>query len=363
MSANEPAEAPSPDFVRAALALHDAGHRVLPTLATKEPHPFARPFAWMFSRPPTREWVGVAFIQPNVAGIGLLTGFAFDVLDVEADALDWLDGRQLPVTPCVRTQGGGMHFYFAPGVLRNTVIADGLRKIGEVRSRGWYVVAPPSRGECGSYAWEAGRALGEVPLGQPPAWLVELVSPGSRRSHGGAGAAPPLRPPVTPPSPVSRSYASRSEEDCALARRLHLAGVSPAAIIDRIAERPAAFDRGAHGLAYAERTVASATSWADEQLAAAEAAAFPAVVTRVEKRDERRWFVTFKVMRASGEAQVHRLLDWPVTARSQLVWGHLCGAVGCDDAVHPRELIGRRLRVELTADGRLIKRFFALEES
>jgi hypothetical protein len=110
------------------------------------------------------------------ANIGLATGHAFDVLDV-----DGLEGaqaiRELAAThglhssgPLVHTGGGGWHFYLAPTGLGN-VSPAGLVHV-DWRGRGGYVVAPPSRHASGfSYQWIPGRTL-EVAPGQVPVVLL-----------------------------------------------------------------------------------------------------------------------------------------------------------------------------------------------
>jgi hypothetical protein len=110
------------------------------------------------------------------ANIGLATGHAFDVLDVDGPA-----GAQaiqeLATThglhssgPLVRTGGGGWHYYLAPTGLGN-VQPQGLEHV-DWRGRGGYVVAPPSRHASGQpYQWIPGRTL-EVSPGEVPAVLL-----------------------------------------------------------------------------------------------------------------------------------------------------------------------------------------------
>lgn len=92
------------------------------------------------------------------ANIGLATGIAFDVFDVDAGGeVGWrklmdatADGR-MPSSPTVRT-GHGEHRYFLP-------VQGGGNRVGFVskcdwRARGGYVIAPPSVHPTGDrYAW------------------------------------------------------------------------------------------------------------------------------------------------------------------------------------------------------------------
>lgn len=112
------------------------------------------------------------------------------VLDVdgpagEAALGDWLDCRRLSLPPTCRTRtgGGGLHYWWrvdsrAP---RNRV---GLLRCVDVRSRGGYVVLPPSVHASGRrYELEA-----DVPIAVAPAWLLDLVAP----------PPPPAPPPAHP---------------------------------------------------------------------------------------------------------------------------------------------------------------------
>jgi putative DNA primase/helicase len=112
------------------------------------------------------------------ANIGIATGASSGlvVLDVDpgsggdcslARLLEQHGG--LPETPCVRTGGGGLHFYFAHpgGVVRNS--AGKLGRGIDVRGDGGYIVAPPSTHICGErYVWAT--ACAPVAL---PAWLID----------------------------------------------------------------------------------------------------------------------------------------------------------------------------------------------
>jgi Bifunctional DNA primase/polymerase, N-terminal len=134
------------------------------------------------------------------ANIGLATGHAFDVLDVDgptgAHAIQELAAAQglHSSGPLVRTGGGGWHYYLAPTGLGNASPA-GLAHVGW-RGRGGYVVAPPSRHASGHpYQWVLGRDL-QTPLGEvPPPLRARLEHRAPQRSVGPVelavtGAAP-----------------------------------------------------------------------------------------------------------------------------------------------------------------------------
>jgi Bifunctional DNA primase/polymerase, N-terminal len=142
------------------------------------------------------------------ANIGLATGHAFDVLDVDGPAGAQAI-REVAAThglassgPLVRTGGGGWHYYLAPTGLGNTSPA-GLEHV-DWRGRGGYVVAPPSCHTSGHpYQWVSGRGLA-IPLAEVPAPLrarlerrppqrsyspVELPAPGTAPGDRYARAA------------------------------------------------------------------------------------------------------------------------------------------------------------------------------
>jgi Bifunctional DNA primase/polymerase, N-terminal len=114
------------------------------------------------------------------ANIGLRTGVAFHVLDI--DEPDGGDTMRALVTehgrprrgPTAHTPSGGWHVYFWPPartVGNRARFVDGCDWRGE---RG-YVVAPPSIGaDCYPYVWA--RTL-DVPLPDVPDWLLDLLDP------------------------------------------------------------------------------------------------------------------------------------------------------------------------------------------
>ena len=113
------------------------------------------------------------------ANIGLATGHAFDVLDVDGPAgvhaIRTLASTHGLVSsgPLVRTGGGGWHYYLAPTGLGNVQPA-GLDHV-DWRGHGGYVVAPPSRHASGHpYQWIPGRTLEVSPGEVPPVLLARL---------------------------------------------------------------------------------------------------------------------------------------------------------------------------------------------
>lgn len=97
-------------------------------------------------------------VQPT-ANIGLATGIAFDVLDVDmyvpGAALRWADLRDSGVLPTahgiVSTARGGLHVYLRPTGEAN---AANVFPGADYRGKGGYVVGPPSRlDDAHPWAW------------------------------------------------------------------------------------------------------------------------------------------------------------------------------------------------------------------
>lgn len=106
------------------------------------------------------------------ANIGGATGFVFDVLDIdEGGEESLLKFAPLGVTPESMTPSGGTHLFMSPSVLplKNSVrFAPGL----DFRTKGGYVVLPPSKNVNGGWKWKV--RLGE-PMVEVPMWIVQAV--------------------------------------------------------------------------------------------------------------------------------------------------------------------------------------------
>lgn len=129
-----------------------------------------------------REW----WTERPRANIGVRTGVVCDVLDIDAhhdgcqSLVELLDEHGcLPSGPSASTPRGGVHLYFAPTGLPNTV---NIRQGIDWRGANGYVVVPPSTRSEGAYEW--GLRPSEFPLLAAPAWLVDL-HPQSRRAQPG----------------------------------------------------------------------------------------------------------------------------------------------------------------------------------
>jgi hypothetical protein len=165
----------------------------------------ARVLAWWTSHP---------------LAIGLATGHAFDVLDVDGPAGEQAI-RALAAEyglhssgPLVRTGGGGWHYYLAPTGLGNAHPRD-LPHV-DWRGRGGYVVTPPSRHRSGlPYRWVAGRDL-DTPPGQVPSVLLKRLE-----------RQPPHRPTAPVVVPVAGDCPGDRYARAALATELARVAAAP----------------------------------------------------------------------------------------------------------------------------------------
>src|SRR5262245_30604667 len=132
------------------------------------------------------------------ANVGLPTGTENGFWVCEADTIKGhgIDGiaslraleqqhATLPPTLMAESPSGSLHYYFRqPDGIKITnstsMVAPGV----DVKGEGGMVIAPPSVRHDGVYRWR-----NELPIADPPAWLVQLVTAASRqrenRSNGG----------------------------------------------------------------------------------------------------------------------------------------------------------------------------------
>lgn len=116
------------------------------------------------------------------ANVGLPTGIAFDVVDIEAEHIERFEamctehGVDLEDFPRARSGRGGLHIYVAP-----TGLGSPIPGLGDLKGKGGYVVAPPSSLVLGkAYQWIK-EPDGTFP--PCPAFLLKLVG-GPRHDKG-----------------------------------------------------------------------------------------------------------------------------------------------------------------------------------
>lgn len=212
-----------------ALSYLRRGWSIIPVGADKRPvHVGDGYLSWRqfqgrrMSEAEARSWWDV----PEPPGIGVVCGkiSGLIVLDVEelGVRLRTFEGK-LPTTLTAVSQSGGLHYYFRwrPERLRH-VWSDGDQRLADVKADGGYVVAPPTRGEKGDYAWVERAELAELPT-----MFDAMPEVSQRKASAGhdAGTIPTAtHPPLCVPGRADGP--SRSERLMAIARRVISAGGS-----------------------------------------------------------------------------------------------------------------------------------------
>jgi hypothetical protein len=115
------------------------------------------------------------------AGAAIPTGPYTKVLGVDADsigAIEWLEQRGMPETWLTRTPRG-LHYYFrhprTEYPIRNSVgeIAPGV----DIRGEGGMLIAAGTRRPDGfEYHWDPSHSPADLPLADPPQWLLKALA-------------------------------------------------------------------------------------------------------------------------------------------------------------------------------------------
>jgi hypothetical protein len=121
-------------------------------------------------------------VAPN-ANIAVVTG---DVVALDVDprhggdeTLARLEHQygELPTTWRSLTGGGGEHILFSAPTTPIYNSADQLGRGLDIRGRGGYIVAPPSRHISGrAYAWSVDHHPADIPLAPLPNWIAEIAA-------------------------------------------------------------------------------------------------------------------------------------------------------------------------------------------
>jgi hypothetical protein len=135
------------------------------------------PWKELQNRPPTNEEILEWSRRFPHAGGGIPTGPATGLLVIDADSADAIEAleiRGMPETVCVRTQRGLHYWLRYPdfGVCNSACeLGTGI----DVRGRGGQVVAVGTHRPDTNfvYHYDAGHALGELPIADPPDWLID----------------------------------------------------------------------------------------------------------------------------------------------------------------------------------------------
>ncbi len=148
------------------------------------------PWARLQEVPPdldaVRRW-WTAWPDANLAvicGQSTAGGWRLIVLDVERKNLGALSLVALPATATLRSQGGGLHFWFCiRQPVRSRTVSVAGRPLGDLRAMGALATVPPSRGPQGLYEWARGLGGAPGPVAAAPAWLLQSDQPA--QDHNG----------------------------------------------------------------------------------------------------------------------------------------------------------------------------------
>jgi hypothetical protein len=111
----------------------------------------------------------------NGGNVGIVTGPISGIAVLDIDGVEGLEALtkagfpfdSLPITPAVKTGGGGIHLYYKYPDKGEVKTASGVLDHVDVRGAGGFVVAPPSSHASGEmYEWVAGRSLDDVPMAE-----------------------------------------------------------------------------------------------------------------------------------------------------------------------------------------------------
>lgn len=167
----------------AALKLYSSlGLRSFPaTYLDKTPHPKVGKWGALAERPPVPPDAWAALVADyGRFNVALICDEHLVVIDLDnLDFVAWFDaqGPERLGTWIVRSPSGGLHVYaFSDDPQRTTVIkaASGV-KIGDVKARGGYVIAPPSVGSNGDYQTEYGSPGSITRQANAVTWFLGFV--------------------------------------------------------------------------------------------------------------------------------------------------------------------------------------------
>lgn len=235
-------------MLQAALEYLDRGFSMIPVGPDKRPIiPWKR---WTTSLP-SREQIYYWYDTMYPPGIAIITGKVSNLLvfDIEKHGLG-VD-YDLPGTLEARSQSGGRHLYFqwSDGPWKHSYVNDGVH-VADLKGQGGYVLAPPTVGDKGTYAW-----VNQLPSVVPPAWMRKpAVEPCPTSSVPHAAG------------PVFGTYASRSERLMAIARKVVLAGGGEAEVMAACLADPAGEKLRERGGTWSRGEVARITARAHELL-------------------------------------------------------------------------------------------------
>jgi hypothetical protein len=113
--------------------------------------------------------------DPKTTNVGIVTGPVSGIMVLDIDGEEGLKSlkdagypfESFPITPTVKTGGGGLHLYFRYPEGDPIKTQAGILHKVDIRAQGGFVVAPPSMHKSGKrYAWMEGRSLEDVEIAE-----------------------------------------------------------------------------------------------------------------------------------------------------------------------------------------------------
>jgi len=164
-------------FLKAALWYCSKGISVIPIKARSKEA--LVPWAEYQNRLPTREEIIKWWSDNPDANVAIVLGEVSNIIALEIDKPDAINGYQIPVTPQAISGGKNLpHIYFKrPNTdLKNYEKLEDGKEIFSIRTDGRYILAPPSIHPLGGdYKWSPNLGIHQVPLSDPPQWIIDLI--------------------------------------------------------------------------------------------------------------------------------------------------------------------------------------------
>ena len=199
----------------AALRYAELGWSIIPVDGTSK-QPLV-PWRNFIDRRPSIEEIQSWSMRFKGAGIAVITGPVSKIVVLDADGAEGVAEAErlgVPKTPTARTPRGGAHYYFQlpadlPTTFKNAVKLGESKKL-DVRGYAGYVVAPFTRRADGKrYEWVFDPE--KIKLAAPPAWFVKMLRANAKPT------TPPSRA-ISRGSPIVHQEEQSDEADKLIAK-------------------------------------------------------------------------------------------------------------------------------------------------
>lgn len=157
-----------------ALIYADRGFSVIP-IASDSKKPLIKWQKFQHERA-SKDRISRFWTKHPTTNIGLVCGQISNLIVIDVDPRNGGDksihGKEIGITPTVRTPSKGNHFYCTfDSIIRKCKPLMGV----DIQSEGSYILAPPSKLPIGEYDFEKDRDL-TTALIRPPRWLYDLLA-------------------------------------------------------------------------------------------------------------------------------------------------------------------------------------------